>query len=177
MSLFWASIHIFNYEVSSLITFASCVNSSGFSDRRLFLVTRTFRSGRCEFCSEFDDCEVSDSSEESRSGRAGWLEGKCKNISLLVSRTYYDIPRVLGGLDHFLEVGVEARPGGGDGEDSVGEDSVLGYQRAGLEGRLWIVQESCGDLSLHDLAGRHLHWDSKARGAGTRGGTHLIKCH
>ena len=71
---------------------------------------------------------------------------------------------MLGGLDHFLEVGVEARPGGGDGEDSVGEDSVLGYQRAGLEGRLWIVQESCGDLSLHDLAGRHLHGDPQVRG-------------
>ena len=80
-SLFWASIHIFNYEVSSLITFVSCVNSSVFSDRRLFLVTLTFRSRRGELCSVFADCEVSDSSEVTRSGRAGWLKQKKKQVS------------------------------------------------------------------------------------------------
>ena len=73
---------------------------------------------------------------------------------------------MLGGLDHFLELGVEDWPGGRDREDSVGQDGVLGYEGGGLEGRLGVVQQSRGDLGLHDLSRGHLHGDPQVRGGG-----------
>ena len=77
---------------------------------------------------------------------------------------------MLGGLDDLLEVRVKDRARGGDREDGVGQDGVLGYERGGLEGRLGVVQESCGDLGLHNLSRGHLHGDPEVRGGGARRG-------
>ena len=71
---------------------------------------------------------------------------------------------MLGGLDDLLEVRVKDRARGGDREDGVGQDGVLGYERGGLEERLGVVQESCRELGLHNLFRGHFHGDPDVRG-------------